>query len=136
MDQKLKTAGTALLFVLGLYAATRSQYKIPDFSVFIPNHKLFNFSGDKGKDKKGIVQKIFDTISVELTTRPSLGFIISAKPIHGIQIPINMWLPWDFPIIYPQIKSQMEKNIQIEKKKIGTALLGYNVEVKNVSFYA
>lgn len=136
MDKKLKTTAIVLPMLMGGYVATRQKYTIPDFSIFIPNHKLLDFSGDESKDKGNIVQKIFDTIDITPTTNPSIGFIISFDPMKGIQIPVRMWVPWDFPIIYPQVKSQMRENIRIEKKTMGSILMGYNVYVKNVSFYA
>lgn len=122
------------LGLFGLYIATRRKYRIPEFSVFIPNTGLF--TGRQPADRKQILKKIYNAMNIEFTTEPDLGWIFSFKPLDSLRIPVRVWLPWDFPIAYPQVKAQLGKNLKIERKTIGDKTLGYQVSAKGVEFYA
>lgn len=122
------------VFLLGLYVATRRKYSIPDFSIFIPNTEIF--TGSTSFDREKILKILYNSTKIKLTTEPHLGWIFSFKPIDGIQIPVSVWLPWDFPVIYPQVKAKMGESLIIEAQTLGSQVLGYQVEVKNLSFYA
>lgn len=122
------------LLITGIYVVTRKKYRLPDASFFIPNLNLF--TGNKQEDKKRVISKVLNAVNINWTSKPKSGWLVSIKPIYGIKIPVKIWLPWDAFIAIPQVKNQIGKNIIIKPKWLLGRVLGYNVNIKNVTFWA
>ena len=127
----LETGGArrtlALLgFITGVYVGTRKKYRLPDFSFFIPNVRIF--SGNSQQDYNTVVKMIKNMVDIRFVTKPKVGWLLSFKPISNVvQIPIKLLLPWDSFLAIPQIKEQIGKSIKIQPKKIGGLFVGYKV---------
>ena len=122
------------LVFIGYYVLTRKEYKLPNISIFIPNTNLF--SGNIYTDKNYITNNIMKSIDFKFVTSPDIGWLLTFKPIYGIDIPVKMLLPWDIFIAIPQIKSEIGKNIKIEPDYIGGILIGYRIKIENAKFWA
>ena len=118
-----------LLLLLGLYISTRKWYKLPDISVFIPK-----ISGSVKKDN--LADQITNSFTFHFVTSPRLGWIATLKPIYGINVPFNVWLPWDIFVAIPQIRRQIGTNIRVKEKKVLGIVVGYQVTIRNVRFWA
>ena len=120
-----------LLLLSGIYIATRKQYKLPDISTFIPV-----LPGGPSLKQRDLSSEIQNAFTFHFTSQPNIGWIATLKPIHGINVPLKVWLPWDIFIAIPQINRQIGTNIQIKEKKVLGVLVGYQVYIKGVTFWA
>ena len=120
-----------LLLLLGLYVSTRKWYKLPDISVFIPK-----IPGSANANRGNLADQITNSFTFHFVTSPRLGWIATLKPIHGINIPFKVWLPWDIFVAIPQIRRQIGTNIKVKEKKVLGLVVGYQVTIRNVRFWA
>jgi len=119
------------LLIIFVFAITRKKYKLPDVEFFIP------IIGGEERKPSEIARKVIESIEVKLTTKPSFGWLISAKPVYGVKIPLSIWLPFFGFFVIPQIKAQIGKNIIIRPEERYFGLVkGYRVVIKNFTFWA
>ena len=120
------------LIALGgvLFAITRKKYiiRIPEF--FVPSLP----SGEQNKPVN-ITKAVKNAIDIKIVTKPSLGYELTLKPIHGIKIPLKMNLPITAPIAIPQIYMQIDKKITMKPVKVLGQTVGYLVKIQDIEVY-
>jgi len=113
---------------LAIFVVTRKKYYIKNFSIFIPNTSLLGI-----KSKTDTLQQIKKNIQINWSNG---SWIITIKPVYGFKIPYEAILPATAPLAIPQLIAQIGNNIKIEDvKKLGI-LVGRELIIKGVSFYA
>lgn len=105
-------------------------------SFFIPNKNLIYSGKSEQQSKIEIARKILNNVTFSFTNTPEIGFLFGIKPIYGIEVPVKVWMPLDIPLAVPQILYKLKQGILIKPIRKFGILLGYNVYIPEITFYA